>query len=453
MKIRKYIASLLNSKQPVPETKSQEEQKIFPDGLKVLHKCDDALVDICFVHGLAAFLPSRLERARILTYGYDAHVVRLSVASTNRLIDHATNLLHDLADDRASSKASSRPVIFVAHSIGGIVCKRSLLLSRHNRDPHIRTIFDSTKGIIFMGTPHTGTWMADWAKIPADALGIVKSTNKSLLEILQTDSQLLENIQADFLFMVGDLPDDRQFRVACFFEELPLSTFGLVVTKSSATFAGYNPISIHANHHDMVKFKSTEENGFKRVLGQLTRWIDEIRLTHQASEPFSTIPFSRDENFVGRGTVMAEIESIFEKAAPTHHTRVALVGIGGIGKSQIAIEYAHRMQERDPNLSVHWVYASNTARFEQAYRELADRLDLPGRLDPTADIFQVVFRWLSDAKNGKWLIVLDNADDDDIFFQTAGKRNLLTLSPRAQIAPLSSRRAIDSSEEYHRHAQ
>jgi hypothetical protein len=47
------------------------------------------------------------------------------------------------------------------------------------------------------------------------------------------------------------------------------------VSKESATFEGYDPITIHANHGDMVKFGSTEENGFKKVVGELTAWKPE----------------------------------------------------------------------------------------------------------------------------------------------------------------------------------
>src|SRR5437667_5348153 len=91
----------------------------------------------------------------------------------------------DLTTDRNSCDASSRPLIFVTHSLGGLVCKEAILLSRNNPEFHLRGIFDYTKGIVFMGTPHKGSWMADWTKIPATALGLVKSTNKSLLKILE----------------------------------------------------------------------------------------------------------------------------------------------------------------------------------------------------------------------------------------------------------------------------
>jgi protein SERAC1 len=142
-----------------------------------------------------------------------------------------------------------------------------------------------------MGTPHTGSWMAKWAKIPASALGIVKSTNTTLLKILETDDQLLESIQGGFLSMIRDLREgNRRLEVTCFFEELPLPVAGKVVTKDSATFAGYNPISIHANHRDMVKFTSAEETGFKRLLGELIRWESEIRYSATTSQAHATGP-------------------------------------------------------------------------------------------------------------------------------------------------------------------
>jgi len=129
-----------------------------------------------------------------------------------------------------------------------------------------------------MGTPHRGSWMADWAKIPASALGLLKSTNKSLLKILETDHQVLESIQSRFLSTIRELREGgRPIEVTCFFEELPLPVVGKVVSKESATLEGYNPISIHANHRDMVKFGSIEDNGFKRLLGELIRWESQAR--------------------------------------------------------------------------------------------------------------------------------------------------------------------------------
>ncbi|KAL3469230.1 alpha/beta-hydrolase [Aspergillus californicus] len=280
----------------------------FLDGVEVLFDCPTAAIDICFVHGLTGdrrstwtphqqsapwpqtLLPSKISRARILTYGYDAYIVRKSVASSNRTLDHATNLLNDLTMNRASCDALSRPLIFVAHSLGGLVCKKALLLSRNNPESHLQDIFKSTKGINFLGTPHKGSWMADWARIPAAALGSVKSTNKSLLEVLETENQFLESIQIEFWAMVRELREGgRRFEVTSFFEELPMPVVGKVVSKESATLDGYNSITIHANHRDMVRFGSTADNGFKRLLGELQRWESQIMVASgplpDASEP------------------------------------------------------------------------------------------------------------------------------------------------------------------------
>ncbi|EXA30507.1 hypothetical protein FOVG_18111 [Fusarium oxysporum f. sp. pisi HDV247] len=272
----------------------------FPDGIDVWHDPPNAKVDICFIHGLTgdrndtwtaqqqpepwpkSLLVAKLGDARILTYGYDAYVLRASVASSNKLIDHATNLLSDLASDRVVSNASSRPLIFVCHSLGGLVCKKAILLSRINPEPHLRDIFDSLKGVLFMGTPHKGSWIAGWSKIPASCLGVVKSTNKNILTVLKTDDQLLEAIQRDFLGMLRQMGEEQQrIQITCFFEELPLVGAGLVVTKDSATFEGYTPLSIHANHSNMVKFSSDQDTGFKRVAGELMRWTSQLRIQRQ----------------------------------------------------------------------------------------------------------------------------------------------------------------------------
>ncbi len=56
----------------------------------------------------------------------------------------------------------------------------------------------------------------------------------------------------------------RPLNVTCFFEELPLPIVGLyIVPIDSATLEGYNLLSIHADHHNMVKFGSKDDNGFK----------------------------------------------------------------------------------------------------------------------------------------------------------------------------------------------
>jgi tetratricopeptide (TPR) repeat protein len=70
----------------------------------------------------------------------------------------------------------------------------------------------------------------------------------------------------------------------------------------------------------------------------------------------------------------------------------------------------------EPQTLVVWIHASNPTRFEQGYRDIADKIPIPGQEDPKADILQLVCAWLSDRRNGQWLMILDNADDDSVFF-------------------------------------
>lgn len=86
-------------------------------------------------------------------------------------------------------------------------------------------------------------------------------------------------------------------------------------------------------------------------------------------------------------------------------------------KSQIAIEYCYRHSIEIPDCHIFWVYSSNFTRFVQGYKEIARKLKFPGSDDPKVDILQTVFEWLSDDANGPWLMVLDNADDDDLLFR------------------------------------
>ena len=80
-------------------------------------------------------------------------------------------------------------------------------------------------------------------------------------------------------------------------------------------------------------------------------------------------------------------------------------------KSQLAIEHCYRTAELSPDTWVFWAHVSNTARLEQSFREIADQVKVRGRRDPQADVFKLVHDWLRDTKNGRWLLVLDNADD------------------------------------------
>ncbi len=106
------------------------------------------------------------EKARILVYGYHAHPISfMDGLSGNRIHNHAEHLIAELCANRRTRKATDRPIIFVAHSLGGLVAKRALIYSsdvRGNHTEHLRSIYVSTHGILFLATPHMGADLAAW---------------------------------------------------------------------------------------------------------------------------------------------------------------------------------------------------------------------------------------------------------------------------------------------------
>lgn len=59
------------------------------------------------------------------------------------------------------------------------------------------------------------------------------------------------------------------------------------------------------------------------------------------------------------------------------------------------------MRESAPDVWVFWIHASNAARLEQRYQEVAAVAEILGRDDPKTNLLQLVYQWLCDARNGR----------------------------------------------------
>lgn len=84
-----------------------------------------------------------------------------------------------------------------------------------------------------------------------------------------------------------------------------------------------------------------------------------------------------------------------------------------MGKTQVALELAYWTKKNDPDYSIFWVPALSEATFEQAYVDIARGLNI-GRSDEE-DIKETVRLYLSSEAAGRWLFVIDNADDVNLF--------------------------------------
>ncbi|KAI9710416.1 MAG: hypothetical protein M1812_007452 [Candelaria pacifica] len=278
-------------------------------GLKRCHEAENATADIVFIHGLTGnrettwrdpnsrtFWPEHLlkedvPRSRILTFGYDADVTHFwAMASNNRIGNHAMNLVNALAQLRDRTETEDRPIIFVTHSLGGLVFEDALLSSKNSAEPHIQSLLDHTVGVCFLGTPHCGSEIANWASVFGNIASVVRTTNMSLLNVLKPESEVLARIQQEFHTMLRARRNQglEPLKITCFYEELAVRGIGEIVPKHSAILPAYNAIGIRANHMDMTKFSDAEDPGYLAVSTELRRWARGIQPAQHQPNPYSS---------------------------------------------------------------------------------------------------------------------------------------------------------------------
>lgn len=123
------------------------------------------------------------------------------------------------------------------------------------------------------------------------------------------------------------------------------------------------------------------------------------------------VPFQRNPKFTGRGEVIKKLEEFVTKRDGPK--KFSLAGLGGMGKTQVALELAYRVRDKDPDCSVFWISAVSNSSIEQAYMSIAQELELK-EVDP-ANVKSRVQSHLGRREMGKWLIIYDNADDPDMW--------------------------------------
>ncbi|KAH8890223.1 hypothetical protein GQ53DRAFT_782688 [Thozetella sp. PMI_491] len=162
-------------------------------------------------------------------------------------------------------------------------------------------------------------------------------------------------------------------------------------------------------------------------------------------------PFPRNEDVVDRPDIFRELERLLPASARTNQS-AALWGLGGSGKTQIALEYAYR-RARDPTCAVLWVHAENETTFTLGYKEIAERL---GLLELLAghDLLAVVRNAITTF--GSYLLVIDNVDDLRLFgFIPHGSGTVLWTSRDRHIrnSLVGPRRALEIGSMSYEEAQ
>jgi tetratricopeptide (TPR) repeat protein len=137
----------------------------------------------------------------------------------------------------------------------------------------------------------------------------------------------------------------------------------------------------------------------------------------------------RNPNFVGRDEMIEDIRArLQETDRPATVLQNALYGLGGVGKTQLALEYAYRHQA-DYRL-VWWIPADDEFSVVRSLVSLARRLGLQSRVDATENVELALEALRTDPQFGRWLLVFDNAEDPDVIrnYLPSGSGDVLITS-------------------------
>jgi tetratricopeptide (TPR) repeat protein/transcriptional regulator with XRE-family HTH domain len=179
---------------------------------------------------------------------------------------------------------------------------------------------------------------------------------------------------------------------------------------------------------DELQLSKEERNGFLKATGlSEERWPAD----------YWNVPYPRNPYFVGRETVLQSLRQTLVPGAKTTALTQIISGLGGIGKTQVAIEYAHRYGEHYE--AVLWIQADSLEIATAACLQLATQvLGLPEQQEADQQIAEIK-RWLQ--KRHGWLLILDNVEDPQeilsTFVPSKHKGSVLITTRRRDVGALS----------------
>ncbi|ETR98417.1 hypothetical protein M419DRAFT_88907 [Trichoderma reesei RUT C-30] len=255
-------------------------------GLHVLHCPEFSSLDIIFVHGLGghshktwtkdqdpllfwpkSWLPLEPDvgTARIMTFGYNAKW--RGEAGISSITDFAKELLYEMRFAKGPSgqdiAIGANPIIFVVHSMGGLVVKKAFLFGLH--DDNYKNIVHSVSAIVFLSTPHRGTHLAETLN---RILAASFQSPKTFIADLEKSSTTIEDVNEQFRHFAPKLS------LWSFYETLPtpIGLRKLIIVEKDSSVLGYpGEISrpLHADHRGVCKYSSPADANYVSVKNAL----------------------------------------------------------------------------------------------------------------------------------------------------------------------------------------
>ncbi|KAH8653692.1 hypothetical protein BX600DRAFT_515940 [Xylariales sp. PMI_506] len=164
------------------------------------------------------------------------------------------------------------------------------------------------------------------------------------------------------------------------------------------------------DYADSHKHKNWQQYAAASAAACMSAFLRQWIIPDSPSQFVSYVPFDRLKRFVGRNK---ELHYIKERISQSENGAIlAFHGLGGVGKSRLALEIAKEIKS---NTSVLWIQATNQLTFEKDASKICAELCVPGIDDAKADAKILLREWLSNSETHKWLLIIDNADDEALW--------------------------------------
>lgn len=161
-------------------------------------------------------LPNDLPGARVMIYGYNTNLHNSHTFQDLEALASTLRLDLQAMKDTSNTEPRAIPLIFVAHSLGGLVVKETLIQMKRDKNHH--ALLDSIYGALFFGVPSQGMEITSLVPMVKD------QPNQTLLHSLGKGSQILRNQCRDFPTAF----DYRDSEIVCFYETVMSPTAVLV---------------------------------------------------------------------------------------------------------------------------------------------------------------------------------------------------------------------------------
>jgi hypothetical protein len=199
----------------------------------------------------------------------------------------------------------------------------------------------------------------------------------------------------------------------------------------------HESLAQYQQEYDELKEHATpaEMQNVTDLLQQKGAKLDEIR---KLLPPVWNVSHHRNPNFTGREDALSELRLALTSGEPAAWKQAAF-GMGGVGKTQLAVEYIYR--HKPDYRVIWWIHSEEPTAMAADYASLADDLDLPekGSIDQSETV-RAVKRWLE--HNSGWLLIFDNAHDQGAirdYIPQGGYSSLITRMTRERSATTSRR--------------